>query len=115
MEFKNFDKAVKEYCSFNNKAIHEVLTSLSEDELISTYYYGCSSGCATAFIHYYQTREFFESYYEEVLENLNEMKDLYGDSIFNDFTFNFNDLVWTYVEQVINDFTSWCEFEELVK
>lgn len=115
MEFKNFDEAVKEYCSFNNKAVYEILTSLSEDEVIDTYYHGCASGCASAFIYYYQTREFFESYYVEVLENLNEMKELYGNNIFDSINFNFNGLTWLYVEQVINGFISYCEFEELIE
>ena len=77
MEFKNFDKAVKEYCSFNNEAVREVLTSLTEDEVIDTYHHGCVSGSASAFIYYYQTKDFFESYYEEVLQNLDELKDHY--------------------------------------
>lgn len=115
MKFKNFDEAIEEYCSFNNSAIREILTSLTEDELIDVSRYGCASGCATGFIYYYQTREFFESYFQEILENLNEMKDLYGNDIFDNINFNFNDLVWAYIEQVVADFINYCEYEDLLK
>ena len=106
------EKMLNAYIKENgNDVIEEVLTSLSLDEIQDVYNNGCLVGCATSYIYYYQTEEFFDKHSNECLENVERMKNEY-DMNLNQFEFTKNNLCWLMVETVVNDFMSWLEYQE---
>ena len=75
-----------------------------EDESAIKYYisdvlqYGCQSGIVTSLIYYYQTRNFFSKYFEEILEVAEEVKEEYG---INNIDLNYNSLSWLAYEEIV--------------
>lgn len=117
MEFTNFLKAIDKYCLNNDlKSVHVVLTELlSEEEIVGVYEYGVRSYAPNKLIYYYQTRDFFNEYYDDIFEMINSIIDEYGINYFEKFTFHQYDLTVLYVENVVNDFISYCEFNDFIK
>ena len=79
------------------------LTDFDDDGEIKGYIndvltYGCQSGIVTSLIYYYQTKNFFQKYFEEILEVAEEVKEEYG---INNIDLNYNSLSWLAYEEIV--------------
>lgn len=90
------------------KAVFEIL---DVNEIEDVFNYGCVSGCAGGFIYYHQTEEFFDTYANEILELVNELKNEYGAEMFTNFDFNKNSLTWLFVEETVREMVYDLELE----
>ena len=83
--------------------INDILDCRDEDEEIKGYIenvlnYGCVSGVVNSLTYYYQTKNFFQKYFEEILEVAEEVKEEYG---INNIDLNYNSLSWLAYEEIV--------------
>ena len=90
------------------KAVFEILDI---NEIEDVFNHGCVSGCAGGFIYYHQTEEFFDTYSNEILELVNELKNEYGAEMFTNFEFDKNSLTWLFVEETVREMVYSLELE----
>ena len=115
MEFINYLENIEIYLDdCESEAVKDVLNTLSEEDIIVVYNYGCSAGVG-GFIYYYETELFFDKHDEEVLDNINLMAQEYGIDFFKNFEFTKNNLTWLFVERVVNEFICFMEMNGYVK
>ena len=81
------------------KAVFEIL---SLEDIETVFEYGCSAGVG-GFVYYHQTEEFFDTYANEILELVNELKNEYGAEMFTNFEFDKNSLTWLFVEETVRE------------
>lgn len=84
--------------------INDILDNGESDEEISNYInnvltYGCTSGCVSSLIYYYDTNKFFHKYSEEILAILDIVNKDYGIP----FEINSNNLAWLGYEETMKD------------
>ena len=90
------------------KAVFEILDI---NEIEDVFNHGCVSGCAGGFIYYHQTEGFFNTYSDEILELVNELKNEYGAEMFANFEFDKNSLTWLFVEETVREMVYSLELE----
>ena len=83
--------------------IEDILDNGENDEEIKSYIenvlnYGCVSGTVSSLTYYSQTKNFFQKYFEEILEVAEEVKEEYG---INNIDLNYNSLSWLAYEEIV--------------
>ena len=96
-------KIVKESEGIKLFVLNDILDYGDEDEDIKWYIenvlnYGCVSGVVNSLTYYYQTKNFFQKYFEEILEVAEEVKEEYG---INNIDLNYNSLSWLAYEEIV--------------
>ena len=86
-----------------SEAKKAVFETLSLEDIETVLEYGCQFGGAGGFIYYHQTEEFFDTYSDEILELVNELKNEYGAEMFTNFEFDKNSLTWLFVEETVRE------------
>lgn len=81
------------------KAVFEKL-DINDIEVV--FNYGCSAG-VSGFTYYHETEGFFNTYSDEILELVNELKNEYGAEMFANFEFDKNSLTWLFVEETVRE------------
>ena len=89
------------------KAVFEIL-DINEIEVV--FNYGCSAG-VSGFTYYHETEEFFDTYSDEILELVNELKNEYGAEMFTNFEFDKNSLTWLFIEETVREMIYSLELE----
>ena len=94
---------VKESEGIQLFVLNDILDYGDEDEDIKGYIenvlnYGCVSGVVNSLTYYYQTKNFFQKYFEEILEVAEEVKEEYG---INNIDLNYNSLSWLAYEEIV--------------
>lgn len=89
------------------KAVFEILDI---NEIEDVFNYGCSAG-VSGFTYYHETEKFFDTYANEILELVNELKNEYGAEMFTNFEFDKNNLTWLFVEETVREMVYDLELE----
>ena len=89
------------------KAVFEILDI---NEIETVYNHGCVAGVC-GFTYYHETEEFFNTYSDEILEMMNELKNEYGAEMFANLEFDKNSLTWLFVEETVREMVYNLELE----
>ena len=102
---EKLQKLAKESEGLKLFVVEDILSYEEEDEIreyiLEVLHYGCVSGVVSSLIYYHQTKDFFQKYFEEILEIANEVKE-YGFNI----DLNCNDLSWLAYEEIVRRIAS---------
>ena len=99
---EKLQKLAKESEGLKLFVIEDILSYEDEDKIreyiLEVLHYGCVSGVVNSLTYYYQTRNFFSKYFEEILEVAEEVKEEYG---INNIDLNYNSLSWLAYEEIV--------------
>ena len=102
---EKLQKLAKESEGLKLFVIEDILSYEDEDKIreyiLEVLHYGCVSGVVNSLTYYYQTRNFFQKYFEEILEIADEVKE-YEFNI----DLNCNDLFWLAYEEIVRRIAS---------